>query len=132
MISVTDLTSYEYCTRKFFLVKVLKLVKPPKEVLIKGSVRHEIYDRINKKEKSIVIQITKKYDLLQTEELFKKNYSEIVREVMRIYRKELEQFNTDLGRFFKETWPLILYESEIRALNAFRFAQKHNLFGEEL
>jgi CRISPR-associated protein Cas4 len=132
MLSVTDLTSHEYCPRKFFLVKVLKLSKPPKEALIKGSIRHEIYDRINKKEKEIVIQITKTSDLMQTEELFKKNYSEIVREVIRIYRTELEQFGIELGAFFKETWPLISSESKLRALNAFKFAQKHNLFGEQL
>jgi len=132
MISVTDLISFQYCPRKLYLQKILKIVKPPKEALIKGSIRHQVYDKINKKEPEIVKQITSKFNLMQIEELYKEVYSELLREAIRESRKELESLNIDLGQFFKETWPLIMSESKKRALNAFKFSQTHNVFGEEL
>jgi CRISPR-associated exonuclease Cas4 len=132
MISVSTLTSYQYCSRKFYLEYVLKLAKPPKESLVKGTIRHNVHDFANKKEKDIVKQITKDFDLIQIEELYKKNYSEILREAIRVNRSELEKLQIDMGQLFKESWPLILSESKLRAMNTFKFAQKYNVFGEEL
>ena len=59
-ISVSLLSSYLYCSTKLFLEKVLLLEEPPKESIVMGSVRHETYDSINKKEEEIVTSITKK------------------------------------------------------------------------
>ncbi|MBI2659513.1 hypothetical protein HYX05_05440, partial [Candidatus Woesearchaeota archaeon] len=61
-ISVSLLSSYLYCSRKLFLEKVLLLEEPPKESLVMGSIRHETYDNINKKEEEIVTSITKEHD----------------------------------------------------------------------
>ena len=46
-ISVSMLSSYIYCPRKLFLQKVLAVEEPPKESLVLGTLRHEIYDFIN-------------------------------------------------------------------------------------
>ena len=58
-ISVSMLSSYLYCPRKLFLQQVLAVEEPPKESLVLGSLRHEIYDFINQSEEKIVTSITK-------------------------------------------------------------------------
>ena len=46
-ISVSMLSTYLYCPRKLFLQKILMVEEPPKESLVMGSIRHEVYDYIN-------------------------------------------------------------------------------------
>ena len=53
-ISVSMLSTYLYCPRMLFLQKVLAVEEPPKESIVLGSLRHEIYDFINKSEQKIV------------------------------------------------------------------------------
>ena len=132
MISVSTLTSYHYCPRKLYLEYVLEIIKPPKEVLVKGTIRHQVHNQINKKEEEIVKSITEDFNLLKIQELYKKIYSEILREAIRKNKVELEKLGIDLGQFFKEMWPLILSESKLRAINTFKFSQKYNIFEEEL
>ena len=59
-ISVTMLCSYIYCKRKLFLERVLGLFEPEKEALVKGTIRHHTYDKVNEIEKDIVCSITEK------------------------------------------------------------------------
>jgi len=59
-ISVSTLSAYIYCSRKLFLQRVLALEEPPKESLVLGTLRHEIYDFINLSEERIVKSIAKK------------------------------------------------------------------------
>ena len=42
MLSVTHLSSYLYCPRKLYLQKVLSIYEPPKEALVKGTIRHKM------------------------------------------------------------------------------------------
>ncbi|MBU1704594.1 MAG: hypothetical protein KJ922_04465, partial [Nanoarchaeota archaeon] len=79
MISVTSLSSYLYCQRKLFLERVLGLFELPKAALIKGTVRHETYDLINKGEEALVRSITK---LILFEELnakYRREYDRMLR-----------------------------------------------------
>ena len=131
MISVTTLSSYLYCPRKLYLEKVLKIVKPPKEVLVKGSIRHKTYDGINKAEEELVKSIDKS-DLSYISTIFKKEYSQILRKVLINNRRELATVNLDLSETFKKVWPMILSESRVRANNIFSFVQKFNIFGNQL
>jgi len=57
--SVTDLSSYLYCPRKFFLEKIEGLRQPPTRPMIEGRIRHEIRERFSKVEKDIVEGIEK-------------------------------------------------------------------------
>ncbi len=132
MISVSALSSYLYCPRKLFLEYVLKISKPPKDVLLKGTIRHETHEEINREEESLVREIKKQDTLKDVQEMYKKKYSEILRRCIRKYKKDLLGLELDLGKTFKEMWPFILNESTIRSTNAFSFSQKHDIYGEEL
>jgi len=131
-ISVSMLSGYLFCPRKLFLQQVLSLKEPPKESMVLGSLRHEIYDFINQSEEKIVTSIKDKirYDeLLITYKTF---YSKALREKIIKNKPKLREVNLDIVNVFKKTWPLILNEAELRTKNIFNFIQKYNVYGQDL
>ena len=131
-ISVSLLSSYLYCSRKLFLEKVLMLEEPPKESLVLGSIRHETYDSINKKEEEIVTSITKRTALESLEALYKQNYLQILRKAIANNKKRLEEVDINMLEAYKKSFSFIMEESSIRANNIFNFIKTNNVFGEEL
>ena len=131
-ISVTMLSSYLYCSRKLFLEKVLLLEEPPKESLVLGSIRHETYDSINKKEEEIVTSITKEYDSEHILALYKQKYLQILRKAVASNKKRLEEVNINMLEAYRKSFPFIMKESSIRANNISNFIESNNVFGEEL
>lgn len=131
MVSVTDLSSYLYCARKLYLNKVLKIYEPIKEAMVKGTIRHETHEEINKIEEKLVKSITEDNFKL-TSEKYKLTYSEILRNVIRKNRSKLLMFNLEPQTMFKLTWPLILKESVTRSQNILNFIGKHRIFENEL
>jgi CRISPR/Cas system-associated exonuclease Cas4 (RecB family) len=51
VLSITDITSYLYCPRKFYLKKVRGIKEKPNQAMIKGRLKHEILDIFNKMKK---------------------------------------------------------------------------------
>ena len=126
------LSSYLYCPRKLFLQQVLAIEEPPKESLVLGSLRHEIYDFINQTEEKIVASITKKIQYPELINLYKNFYSKILREKIIKNKLKIKEVNLDIVDVFKKTWPLIFEEAEVRAKNIFDFTQKYNVYGKKL
>lgn len=131
-IPVSLLSTYLYCSRKVFLEKVLLLKEPPKESIVMGSIRHETYDSINKKEEEIVTSITKRETLDGIQNLYKKKYLEILRKVIANNKKRLEEVNLNMLDAYKKSFPFIIEESLMRASNIFSFIEINDVFGEEL
>jgi len=131
-ISVSLLSSYLYCSRKLFLEKVLLLEEPPKESIVMGSIRHETYDSINKKEEEIVTSITEKYDSEHIQALYKQKYLRILRKAIANNKKRLEEVNISMLEAYRKSFPFIMEESSIRANNIFSFIESNKIFGEEL
>jgi CRISPR-associated protein Cas4 len=131
MISVTALSGYLYCPRKLYLEQVLKIVKPPKEALIKGSIRHQVYDKINKSEDELVKSIDHE-DLKYIMHKYRDQYSSILRKVIISYKSDLRTVNIELSDAFRQNWAYILTEAETRAQNIHLFIMQHNVFKEEL
>lgn len=132
MISVSLLSSYEYCARKLFLEKVLKLVVVPRDVVVKGSIRHEVHDMISRAEKSFVKSIKKQVSYKEVLESYKKSHSDVLRQSIIKNKNKLTEVKVSLSGFFRESWPLILNESKDRAVNLYSFIKKHKVYGEEL
>ena len=132
MISVSLLSAYEYCARKLFLEQVLKLVVPPRDVVVKGSIRHEIHDKISKVEEGFVKSIKKEMSYQELLERYKKVHSSILKQSIIKNKSKLAELKISLSNFFKETWPLVINESKDRALNLHSFIKKHKVYGEEL
>jgi CRISPR-associated protein Cas4 len=132
IINVSDLSSYLYCKRKFYLEKVLGIKDIPKEAIVKGSLRHEWHDKINKIEESIVISVSDNFTFDKLESMYKRNYSTILRELIIKHKSKLKQVNISLIDMFRQSWPNLLYESSSRARNIHNFITEKNIFGKEL
>ena len=131
-ISVSMLSTYLYCPRKLFLQKVLQIEEIPKESLVLGSIRHEVYDFINKAEESIVKKITEKPEYEKLREMYRQAYAKKVREAIIRNIARLREVNLGLANVFKRTWPYIMAEAEERARNIFNFIRENNVYGVEL
>ena len=132
MISVSTLTSYLYCRRKLFLQKVLGLVEVPKEAILKGQIKHDSFDNINKAEPLIVKSFTAKKTSDEIKEAYINRFSRIFRDNIIRKKAELANFNIPLTDFFRKNWPLFLEEAKERAENVFNFMRKNNVYGDEL
>ncbi|MBW2975163.1 CRISPR-associated protein Cas4 [Candidatus Woesearchaeota archaeon] len=132
MISVTTLTSYMYCARKLYLQYVLRLSEPPKEALVKGSIRHKTHENINLAEEELVKGIKKGMALEDLKGRYHQKYREILLQVIKENKEELKKFSILPHELFKNVWPLILSESETRAGIVHDFILKHKVFGDAL
>jgi len=54
LLNVTDLSSYLYCPRKFFLEKIKGLRQPPTKPMIEGKIRHEVLEEFSNKEQEFI------------------------------------------------------------------------------
>lgn len=132
LISVTLLSAYMYCSRKLFLEKVLKLKEPPKASIALGSVRHQIYDSINKTEEEIAVSITKKEKFESIQNIYRQRHLQILREAVLNNKKSLSQANVSLLEAYKKNVDSVVEESSTRASNIFSFMEANNVFGDEL
>ena len=131
MLSVSSLTSYLYCPRKLYLTKVLGFVEPPKGVNVIGALRHDIYDKINKSEREIILSI-KKNNLNSINNLYKEKYELAVRESILKFKPRLEQVNLGINETFETIWPFLEKEFTFRGINVYEFIEESGLLGESL
>jgi len=131
-ISVTMLSSYLYCKRKLFLERVLGLFEPDKETVVKGSIRHETYDEINKIEEEIVKSIKEGIKFKEIRDKYIHTYAELLREVIKKNKKRLNNVNLNSLEAFKNIFPRFVRESESRAINIYNFMSKYKVYGKEL
>ncbi|PIN86533.1 CRISPR-associated protein Cas4 [Candidatus Woesearchaeota archaeon CG10_big_fil_rev_8_21_14_0_10_44_13] len=131
-ISVTFLSSYLYCARKLYLECVLRIVEPPKETLVLGGLRHEVYEYINNIEERIVKGIKERSSFEDVLEIYRKEYSELLMKTIGKYGRILSDLKLEPKEIFKKNWPLIVKEADKRANNVFSFMERTGLSGEEL
>lgn len=132
MISVTSLTTYMFCARKLYLQKILEFEEPPKDIVIQGSIKHSVFDKINKLDEPIVTSILKPTDELEIQSLYRQKYSEILRQEIKKNREILNKLNLSSSQLFTDTWPLFLSEAIVKAKDLSEFIKEYKLFGEEL
>lgn len=132
MISVTKLSSYLYCARKIYLTDVMKLTEAPKDVLVKGTIRHSTFEKINDAEESIVTSITKPYEYNHILNLYVRHFSSALRASILSNRFRLKQVSLPLIDAYREIWPWFMKESERRSLNIYNFILNNKVFGTEL
>ncbi len=132
MLSVTHLSSYLYCQRKLYLQEILGIYEPPKEALVRGSIRHQTYEHINLAEEELVKSIKEGTTAEDLKNKYHQKHRKILLNIIKKNKEKLKQFDILPHNLFKEVWPLILSESETRVMVVNNFIQQHNIFGEEL
>ena len=131
MLSVTHLSGYLYCPRKLYLEKVLEFIPPPKDVLIRGTINHLMFDYLNKIDQEIVTSITTS-DLKSIFNIYKQNYSSLLRDIIKNNKLKIKEVNLDPLQLFQESWEVFEQEALFRATNVYEFIKKYNIYGKEL
>lgn len=104
MLNVTDLSSYLYCPRKFYLKKVLGLKEPPTKPMIEGKIRHEVREKFSNKEKQIIESFTEQIgqnQIISTFQEILNNLSEIIFEKNSPLIKEFSISKNELNKKIK-------------------------------
>ena len=81
MLNVTDLSSYLYCPRKFYLQKIKGIKLPPTKPMIEGLIRHEVVEKFANNEKYIILNFTQKLekqDIVNSFQNLLNNLNEII------------------------------------------------------
>ena len=131
MLSVTSLSAYLYCPRKLYLEKVLEFIPPPKDVLVKGTINHLMFDLLNKTEEKIVTSI-KTSDLQSIINIYKQNYSLLLKDIIKNKIQSIKEVNLDPLNLFEEFWQTFEEEALFRATNVYDFIKEYNIYGQEL
>ena len=131
-IPVSWLSNYLYCKRKLYLEQVRKLKIFNTESLIKGQIRHSIFNKINSVDKTIVesIKSFKKLDEIQM--IFRKEYFDLAKQIIDENRMRLFSIGLNTTDFFHEIWPSVLKEVDLRSKNIFNFIIREKIYGREL
>lgn len=132
MLSVTDLCSYLYCSRKLYLRKVFGLYEPIKEVTFKGSFRHEIHDLATKADEEIVRNIKTKLTKEEIKQRYLLKYKDLLRQIILKNKDLLKKFNLNEKDIFTKNLPVIEEQAELRATNVHKTLVDYNVLGDQL
>ncbi|MFH1638689.1 MAG: CRISPR-associated protein Cas4 [Candidatus Woesearchaeota archaeon] len=132
MLSVSALTSYLYCARKFYLNYALKIYEPMAFPVMFGKIKHEVVDFVNKYEKSIVMDVKESMDKEDIRRLYKRAYYAFLVNSVRKYKNDLKRLNFNPLEVFQNAWKDMAKESEARAQNVVSFVEKNKVYGEQL
>lgn len=126
------LSGYTYCKRKLYLEYVLKFAEPPKDSLVKGSIRHQATDKANKQEKTIIISIQEKDGNEEILNKYTKEYSKILHETINKNKENLRKVKLTQIDAYDQSWQHFKNQAQIRAENVYQFKKQTKLFGQEL
>ncbi len=132
MIPVSLLSSYLYCPRKIFLEKVLEIRAPPGIPAFEGSVKHRVYDVINKTEEELVTSIKTFIPFNDIFSLYRKSYSKILLDRITEFKPQLKELNIDPMKLFHRAWEIFLEEAKIRSSNVFDFIKVNKVYSNKL
>ena len=131
-IAVSKLSEYLYCKRKLYLREVLGLVPELKREVVKGSIRHNVFDRVNKLDEEIVRSFTKFVPFSDVFMAYRSAYYKSFFSFVQASKEDLLKVGIKPMDFFHEKWPAFIFEARNRANNVHSFMAKEKVFGAEL
>ena len=129
--NVRDISDYLYCARKVYLRKTLNLREKTNAKMIKGMIRHEIFDEFNKTEEEIVSGITQQKNLTELGDIYKNWLLDITGWSFRKNENSTSSFEISRQEFWREFWKSAQPEIQPRVKAISKLLQK-NIFGDEL
>jgi CRISPR-associated protein Cas4 len=131
IIPVTLLSEYQYCPRKIYFSKVLKIRVPPNEALVKGKIRHKIEEEANIRFDFVVTKVTRgDFDFIFN--LFRESYLELVRRTILSNVKLMQSIGLDvqaLTNDFMETFTTLAKQV---AESIHEIVVKHKVLGKDI
>jgi len=130
-ISVSLLSAYLFCPRKLYLEQVLGLKAIPPAVTVKGTIKHNVLDLVNKQEKGVITNISKE-NIKEVNEKYLSLYSKNLINSIIIKKSLLEKHNIQQIVLYNELWSFFKEDAEMRANYVNDFVSKFNIYGNEL
>lgn len=131
MIAVSALPTYLFCPRKMYLQYVLEIKPIEVDRIVKGEIKHNVFDRINKAEEEIVKKITQE-NIMEAGSMYKQEYYKALMGTIEQKEDTIRKVGINKMELLEETWARLVQDAELRAKNITEFAQQNNLFGKEL
>jgi len=121
-----------YCPRKLFLEKIKGYVEIPKDILVKGAVKHRVFDELANTEESVVCSVEQGFDWKRILALYQDSFSQILRRAVLRSTKQIKIAGLNPVSVFNNFLPFLNKEAEMRAGYVFEFMQKNKVYGREL
>ncbi|MSR86445.1 CRISPR-associated protein Cas4 [Candidatus Woesearchaeota archaeon] len=132
MLSVTDLTSYMYCSRKLYFNKVLGVREKASVVGIKGTIKHAVFEDAGREDKDVLCSFLEKDSLESLEMKYRSVYYKVLMFHIQRMKKELEFQGLKTVVVYQELWPFFLKEAQEKSSHFFALGKEKNLYGETL
>jgi CRISPR/Cas system-associated exonuclease Cas4 (RecB family) len=131
IIPVTLLSEYQYCPRKVYYSKVLKIRVPPNEALVKGKVRHKIEEEANIRFDFVVTKVSRgDFDFIFN--LFRESYLELVRRTILHNVKLMQSINLDVQAITNEFMETFTVLAKQVAESIHEIVIKHKVLGKDI
>ncbi len=131
IIAVTDISEYQYCPRKLYFRKVLKIKTEPTAPLIKGKIRHNIEEETTLRFNFIVTKVTRgDYDFIFS--LFKSEYLQLVKRAIINNVKALTNIGLNVQEITNEFIETFSELAKQVAESVHELVIKHKVLGKDI
>jgi len=130
-INVRDISDFFYCKRKVFLRRVRRIKEKPNKEMMKGMLKHKIYDELNRKEEYLVKAITEPLNCRDIESLYYNTLFVIANKIFSKYHNLISRYEISKEIFWREFISLAGEEVSLRA-NALRKLIEQGFLATEL
>lgn len=131
MLPVTALSDYLYCPRKVYLRYVLKFMPTTHESVIKGKIKHDVFDAINKTEEELILSI-KPSDVLNLCVIYKQVYADLLTNSLSKFEGDIRKVELDKEKLYNDSLQKFLDEASYKAKALIEIINKTGLFGKDL
>lgn len=131
MIPVTALSDYLYCPRKLYLRYVLKFIPVIRESIVKGKIKHDVFDTISKNEENLILSI-KPSDLDNLEGMYRNSYGHFLTQSISKFEDNIKEIGLGKEQVFNESLKKFLDEASYRAKTLLNIIKNTGLFGKDL
>ncbi len=130
-VNVRDIADFLYCPRKVFLRRVMGKRETRNKAMVKGMIRHKIYDEFNKRERFLVMGIDRPLDRDALYSLYENILFVISSEVFEQNKHLVSGYGISRELFWQEFLERAREDIVVR-VNALLRLIEQNIFAEEL
>lgn len=131
MLPVTALSEYLYCPRKIYLRYVLKFIPVAREPIIKGKIKHDVFDAINKNEENLILTI-KPEDLDNLDRIYKEVYRNLLTQSISKFEDDIRKADLNKEQIFDNALKRFLDEASYRSKALLAIIKTTGFFGKDL
>lgn len=131
MIPVSALSEYLYCPKKLYLRYVLKFIPSTNKFMIKGKIKHDVFDAVSKNEENMILNI-KPSDLDNLDAVYKQKYKDLLTKSVSKFEGDIKKAGLDKEQVFNDSLKKFLDEASYRAKFLSGIIKRTGLFGGDL